>query len=212
MTDSYKSIADLSEEEKNYRLGLFNRFMKASEEKLKDNKKYQFGYLKGDVLQWKDFRDTYKDDIKENFLLFRHSGGEWEQYELESNNSRIGGSDTAWRYVEGEYNPDELEKLIRDELEDENAGLKSKYNYEPGSSIPESNPYKIKRELAKFDDNKNLTPRSEIKKPSFKKFKIPQRVLNYAAEATGGKPKDTAKLAIQSAITELKKPLNINSN
>jgi hypothetical protein len=210
MTDSYKSIADLSEEEKTYRLGLFDRFMKASEEKLKDNKKYQFGYRRGDVLQWKDFKDTYKDDIKENFLLFRHSGGEWEQYELEPDNYRFGGVDTAWRYVEGEYNPAELEQLIRDELED--AALKSKYNYEPGSSIPESDPYKIRRELAEYDDDKNLIPTSKIKKPSVSKFTIPESVRQYAAKAEGGKPKDTSRLAIQGLRTELQTPLTINSD
>lgn len=210
MTDSYKSIADLSEEEKTYRLNLFDRFMKASEEKLKENKRYQFSLGSG-VLQWRDFKDTYKEDIKENFLLFRHSGGEWEQYELESDNPRSSAVDYAWRYVEGEYNPNQLEELIREELEEKYA-FDSKPNYEPGSSIPESKPYKIKRELAKYDDNKKLTPKSEIKKPSFKKFKIPKSVLKYAAEATGGKPKDTAKLTIQGAMTELKKPLNIDLN
>ena len=207
MTDSYQSIADLSKKEKNYRLSLFERFIEDSKDRLKDNEKFKNRY-RSDVLQWSDFKDTYKDDIKESFLLFRHSGGSWEQYPIESRSS---DTELAWRYVEGQYDPNELEQFIRDELEEKYA-FNVKPNYEPGSSIPKSDPYKIRRELADYDDDKNLIPTSEIKKPSVSKFTIPESVRQYAAKAKGGKPEDTSRLAIQGLRTELQTPLTINSD
>jgi len=194
MTDSF-SIADLSEEEKDYRLGLFDKFMDRSKSLLEEHHRpLQYQYSARDVIQWSDFKDTYKDDIKRSFLQFRHAGGSWETYEFEGNSDRD-TMQTAWRFVEGQVDPDQVEATIRAELEDKYS-LKIEPSYEPGSSIPDFDKYKIERELADYDDNKGLTPKSEIKKPSVKKFKIPKSVRKYAA-GVSGKPANSAKMAIR---------------
>ena len=194
MTDSF-SIADLSEEEKNLRLGMYERFMDDSKDMLKkDHYKFRYQYGADEVIQWGDFKDTYADDIKRSFLQFRHAGGMWETYEFEGNSDRD-RIETAWRFVEGQVDPDGVEATVRAELEDKYS-LKIESNYEPGSSIPDVGKYKIERELADYDDNKGLTPKSEIKKPSVKKFKIPKSVRKYAA-GVSSKPANSAKMAIR---------------
>jgi hypothetical protein len=206
MSDSF-SIADLSEEDKNLRLGMYERFMDDSKDMLKkDHYKFRYQYGADEVIQWGDFKDTYADDIKRSFLQFRHAGGMWETYEFEGNSDRD-RIETAWRFVEGQVNPDQMESTIRAELEDEYA-LKTESNYEPGSSIPDTPKYKIERELADFDDDKGLTPRSELKKPSVKRFKIPKSVRKYADGVADNEPVNTAKMAIKGLSKANKNPIS----
>lgn len=206
MSDSF-SIADLSEEEKTYRTGLYEDFMDRSKSLLeKEHRPFKYQYGADEVIQWKDFRDTYADDIKKSFLQFRHAGGMWETYQFEGNSDRD-RIETAWRFVEGQVDPDQIEATIRAQLEDEYA-LKTESNYEPGSSIPDTPKYKIERELADFDDDKGLTPRSELKKPSVKRFKIPKSVRKYADGVADNEPVNTSKMAIKGLRKSNKNPIS----
>lgn len=208
MTSNFTSIADIPEEEKEFRLGLYENWLEGAREKLDHNKRFKYNFdIDQDVIQRDELlTPDFKDQVKNSFLLHRHAGGSWEEYDLTSDRRNSSGL-TAWRFNESDFNPDELEANIRAELEDEYA-LKIKSNYEPGSSIPDTPKYKIERELSDFDDDKNLTPRSELKKPSVKKFKIPKSVRNYAAGVADNKPVNTAKMAIKDLRKANKNPIN----
>ena len=209
MTSNFTSIADIPEEEKEFRLGLYENWLDGAKEKLDQNKRYKYTWeLESDVIQRDELlTPEFKDQVKNSFLLHRHAGGSWEEYKLVFDDRKNYLGKTAWRFNEGDFNPDDLEATIRAELEDEYA-LKIESNYEPGSSIPDTPKYKIERELSDFDDDKNLTPRSALKKPSVKKFKIPKSVRNYAGGVADNKPVNTAKMAIKGLRKANKNPIN----
>jgi len=208
MTSNFTSIADIPDEEKEFRLGMYENWLEGAREKLDYNKRFKYNIdIEEDVIQRDELlTPDFKDQVKKSFLLHRHAGGSWEEYDLTSDRRNSSGL-TAWRFNEADFDPDELEAHIRAELEDEYA-LKIKSNYEPGSSIPDTPKYKIERELSDFDDDKNLTPRSALKKPSVKKFKIPKSVRNYAGGVADNKPVNTAKMAIKDLKKANENPIN----
>jgi len=190
MSDS-RSISDLSDKEKKDRLDAWEKWYEGQKDKVEpDNARLR--YTPG-VMQWDEFRKKYKDETRKNFLMFRHAGGEWEQYDVESRR----GTSQVWRYVEGNYrDPDVEEKDKKDKI-------KIKSNYKPGSSIPDADPYKIKRSKIKVGPDDGLTPDSKILKPSRRKFNLPKSVIKYAEGSS--RPTNTARMATGGLKKELKR-------
>mgnify|MGYP000019796441 CR=1 FL=1 len=179
-----RSISDLSEKEKQDRLDAWERWYEGQKKKVEPtNRRY---YLDNDVMQWDDFRKKYKDETRKSFLLFRHAGGAWEQYQIETHR---GSTAQAWRYVEGNYrDPDVVE-----EKEKEDKKIKIKSTYKPGSSVPDVDPYKISRYKINVSPDAGLTPDSKILKPSRRKFNIPKSVIKYAEGSS--RPTNTARMS-----------------
>lgn len=192
MSDS-KSIADLSDKEQEERLKRWENWYEDQKKKVESTNLKLQAYP--GVMQWDDFRKKYKDETRKNFLMYRHSGGEWEQYEVR--NVR-GDTYEAWRYVEGNYKDPQEEE---EQKKDKDFNIKS--NYTPGSSIPDVEPFEIKRDLSRYDDDEHLTPDSKILEPSRTSFRIPKSVIKYAEGSS--RPTNTAKMGIQRLRKDVKR-------
>ena len=127
-----------------------------------------------------DFRDNYKDDVKESFLSGLGPGGGFESFTYKTK----AGEKEAWRFVEGAYTKEHISSLLEgEEKGDGKNKFKPSYTRKYKGGIESSFKTKVVKDLRDVNANEGLKTH-KIKKSDYKKPKLPKSVRKYAEGST----------------------------